>query len=98
LRHRAGGSSLDDFSALLIQELVTAVGTEKFDLFVPKFLPVAIKFAVTLWTGHPKNLRHGSFPPQQNKIRKPNFEIRNKLEVNVKLEKSKTANRFIFGS
>jgi hypothetical protein len=50
---------------------VTAVGTEKLDLFVAKFLPVAIKIAFALRTGHPKNFRHGASWHQERK-----FEIR----------------------
>jgi hypothetical protein len=52
--------SLDDFGTLLVQKLVAAIGTEKFDLFVPEFVPVAIKFPVALRTGHPEDFRHGS--------------------------------------
>ena len=60
---------------------MTAIGAEELDLLVPKLLPVTIEFAFTLWAGHPKNFRHDAFPPQRNKIRNPNLEIRNKLEV-----------------
>jgi hypothetical protein len=60
---------------------VTAIGAEEIDFFVPKLLPVTIELALALRTGHPKDFRHGSFLPQRNKIRNPNLEIRNKLEV-----------------
>jgi hypothetical protein len=56
-------SSLDDFRTFLVQELMTAIGAEKFDLLVPKFLPVTIKLAFALWTGHPKNFCHYALPP-----------------------------------
>jgi hypothetical protein len=39
---------------------VTAIGAEKLDLLVPKFLVVTIKLAFTLRAGHPKNFRHDS--------------------------------------
>jgi hypothetical protein len=55
-------SSLDDLGAFLVQKLVAAVGAKKFDLLVPEFLPVTVKLALALRTGHPKNLRHGSVP------------------------------------
>jgi len=53
-------ASLDDFRTLFIQKLVAAIGTEKLDLFAPKLLVVAIKFAFTPRAGHPENLRHDS--------------------------------------
>jgi hypothetical protein len=46
---------------------VAAIGAEQFDLFVPELLVVAIKFAVTLRAGHPKNLRH-DFPQLRNSL------------------------------
>jgi hypothetical protein len=54
---------LDDFSALFVQKLVTAIGAEKLDLLVPELLPVTVKFAFALRAGHPKNFRHDSRPP-----------------------------------
>jgi hypothetical protein len=60
---------------------VTAVRAEELYLLVPKLLPVAIKVALALRAGHPKNFRHGASWHQENKIRNPNIEIRNKLEV-----------------
>jgi len=60
---------------------VAAKGAEKLDLFVAKFLIVTIEFAVALRAGHPENFGHGSSWYQRNKIRNPNIEIRNKLEV-----------------
>ena len=53
-------SSLDDFRALFVQELVTAIGTEQLDLLASKFLVVTIELAFTLRAGHPENFRHGS--------------------------------------
>jgi hypothetical protein len=41
---------------------VTAIRTEQLDLFVPEFLPVAIKLAFALRARHPKDFRHESFP------------------------------------
>jgi hypothetical protein len=41
---------------------VTAIGAEKLDFLVPKFLIVTIKLAFALRAGHPKNFRHGSLP------------------------------------
>jgi hypothetical protein len=49
---------LDDFRALLVQKLVTAIGTEELDIFVPELLPMTIKFAFAFGTGHPKNSCH----------------------------------------
>jgi hypothetical protein len=60
---------------------VTAIGAEELDLFVAKFLVVTIEFALALRAGHPKDFCHGCFPPQRKKIRNPNIEIRNKLQV-----------------
>jgi hypothetical protein len=78
-------TSLDDLRALLIEELVTAIGAEELDFLMPELLPVAIELAFALRAGHPKNLRHGSSWHQWNKIRNPNIERgpadRNKLEV-----------------
>jgi hypothetical protein len=45
---------------------VAAIGTEQLDLFVPQFLPMAIKFALALRAGHPKNFCHGALPPGPN--------------------------------
>jgi hypothetical protein len=53
---------------------VTAIGAEKLDLLVPEFVPVAIKLAVALRTGHPKNFRHGSSCIRE---RNPKSEYRN---------------------
>ena len=53
-------TSLDDFGAFLVQKLMAAIGAEELDFLVPELLPVAIKFAFALRTGHPKNFRHGS--------------------------------------
>jgi hypothetical protein len=39
---------------------MAAVGAEKLDLFMTKFLIMAIEFAVALRTGHPENFGHGS--------------------------------------
>jgi hypothetical protein len=55
-------SSLNDLRTLFIHELMTAKGTEKLDFLVPELLPMTIKFAVALRTGHPKDFRHGCFP------------------------------------
>src|SRR5215475_294808 len=55
-------SSLDDFRALFVQELVAAIGTEQLDFLAPKFLIVTIELAFTLRAGHPENFRHGSVP------------------------------------
>src|SRR5262245_38122927 len=55
-------SSLDDFRALFVQELVAAIGTEQLDLLASKFLVVTIELAFTLRAGHPENFRHGSVP------------------------------------
>jgi hypothetical protein len=52
-------TSLDDLRTFLVQELVAAIRTEEFDVFVPQLLIVAIELAVTLWAGDPKNFRHG---------------------------------------
>jgi hypothetical protein len=52
---------------------VTAIGTEEFDFFVPELLPMTIKLAFALRAGHPKNFRHGAFPPVTGKTK---FEIR----------------------
>jgi hypothetical protein len=60
---------------------VAAIGTEELDLLVPEFVPVTIELALALWAGHPKNFCHGASWRQENKIRNPNIEIRNKLEV-----------------
>ena len=51
-------TSLDNFRALGVEELVAAIGAEELDFLVPEFLRVAIKFALALRTGYPKNLRH----------------------------------------
>jgi hypothetical protein len=82
LRPRNPCSSLDDFRTLFVQKLVIAIGTEKLDLLVPQLLPVTIELAFALRTGRPKYFRHGCSWYQRNKIRNPNIEIRNKLEVN----------------
>jgi hypothetical protein len=50
--------SLDDFRALFVQKLVTAIGTKEFDLLVTKFLRVAIELSFALRAGHPENFRH----------------------------------------
>src|SRR5262245_18559892 len=55
-------SSLDDFRALFVQELVAAIGTEQLDLLASKFLVVTIELAFALRAGHPENFRHGSVP------------------------------------
>jgi hypothetical protein len=55
-------SSLDDFRALFVQELVAAIGTEQLDLLASKFLVVTIELAFTLRAGHPENFRHGAVP------------------------------------
>src|SRR5215468_5623098 len=55
-------SSLDDFRALVVQELVAAIGTEQLDLLAPKFLVVTIELTFTLRAGHPENFRHRSVP------------------------------------
>src|SRR5215470_7294930 len=52
-------SSLDDFRALFVQELVAAIGTEQLDLLASKFLVVTVELAFTLRAGHPENFRHG---------------------------------------
>jgi hypothetical protein len=70
-------TSLDDFRALLVQKLVTAIRAEELDLLVPKFLPVTIELAFALWAGHPENFRHDFSWHQENKIRNSNIEIRN---------------------
>jgi hypothetical protein len=54
--------SFDDLWALLIKELVAAIGTEELDLFVPELLIVTIKFALALGARHPKNFRHSPVP------------------------------------
>jgi hypothetical protein len=54
--------SFDDLWALLIKELVAAIGTEELDVFVPELLIVTIKLAFALRAGHPKNFRHASVP------------------------------------
>src|SRR5262249_35346537 len=54
-------SSLDDFRALFVQELVAAIGTEQLDLLASKFLVVTIELAFTLRAGHPENFRHALF-------------------------------------
>src|SRR5262245_52259446 len=51
-------SSLDDFRALFVQELVAAIGTEQLDFLAPKFLIVTIELAFALRAGHPENFRH----------------------------------------
>jgi hypothetical protein len=45
---------------------VAAIGAEELNLLVPELLPVAIEFAFTVRTGHPKNFRHDSRPPGRN--------------------------------
>src|SRR5262245_43109008 len=55
-------SSLDDFRALFVQELVAAIGAEQLDLLAPKFLVVTIELAFALRAGHPENFRHGCVP------------------------------------
>jgi hypothetical protein len=57
-------SSLDDFGALLVKKLVTAIGAEKLNLLMPELLPVTIEFTVAAGTGHPENLRHFAMPPE----------------------------------
>jgi len=54
--------SLDDLGTLVVQKLVIAIRTEKFDFLVPQLLPVAIELAFALWAGHPENFRHASIP------------------------------------
>jgi hypothetical protein len=41
---------------------VAAIGAKELDLFVPKFLIVAIKLAFALRAGHPENFGHGFVP------------------------------------
>src|SRR5262245_52104790 len=55
-------SSLDDFRALVVQELVAAIGTEQLDLLASKFLVVTIELAFAQRAGHPENFCHGSVP------------------------------------
>src|SRR5262244_654888 len=55
-------SSLDDFRALFVQELVAAIGTEQLDFLAPKLLVVTIELTFALRAGHPENFRHGSVP------------------------------------
>jgi hypothetical protein len=74
-------SSLDDLRALFIEELVATIGAEKLDLFVPQLLRVAIELSLALRAGYPENFRHDSSSYRGEKIRNPNIEIRNKLEV-----------------
>jgi hypothetical protein len=42
---------------------MAAIGTEKLDFFVPQLLVVTVEFALALWAGYPKNLRHGYSGP-----------------------------------
>lgn len=55
-------TSFDDLGTLFVQKLMTAIGTEKFDLLMPKLVPVTVKIALALRAGHPKYLRHASVP------------------------------------
>jgi hypothetical protein len=63
---------------------VAAIRAEELNLLVPELLPVAIEFAFTLRTGHPKNFCHNAFPPQRKKIRI------SKSETNSKSNESQT--------
>jgi hypothetical protein len=42
---------------------MAAVGAEKLDLFMTKFLIMAIEFALALRAGHPENFGHKATPP-----------------------------------
>jgi hypothetical protein len=62
-----------------------AIGAEKLDLLMSKLVPVAIKLALALRAGHPKNFRHDASHWERK------FEIRiSKLETNLKSIKSQT--------
>jgi hypothetical protein len=64
---------------------VAAIGAEELDFFMPKLVPVAVKLALALRAGHPKNFRHDSSWCQRKKIRNPKHESgsadRNKREI-----------------
>src|SRR5262245_30752909 len=53
-------SSLDDFRALFVQELVAAIGAEQLDLLAPKFLLVTIELAFAQRAWNPVNFCHSS--------------------------------------
>jgi hypothetical protein len=67
-------TSLNDFRTLLVQKLVTAIGTEQLNFLVSEFVPVTIELAFALWAGHPKNFRHGAFPPDCAKKQSLGFD------------------------
>ena len=69
-------SSLDDFRALVVHELVAAIGTEQLDFLAPKFLVVTIELAFALRAGHPENFRHGSSENKKSEIRSTKFETK----------------------
>jgi hypothetical protein len=52
--------SLDNLRAFFIQELVAAIRTEELDVLMPELLPMTIKLAPALRTGHPENFGHDS--------------------------------------
>jgi hypothetical protein len=60
---------------------VAAIGAEELDFLVPELLRMTIKLSLALWAGHPEYFRHDSSSYRGEKIRNPNIEIRNKLEV-----------------
>jgi hypothetical protein len=60
LSHTQSSSSFDHFGALFVKKLVAAIGAEKLDLLMAQLLRVAVKLALALRAGHPKNLRHGA--------------------------------------
>jgi len=68
---------------------VAAIGAEEFDIFVPELVPVAIKLALALRTGHPKYFRHGSSSYKISEIRiskaAPRTET-NRTRINSKSE------------
>jgi hypothetical protein len=48
---------------------MTAIRAEELDLFVAKFLIVAVEFALALWAGHPKYFSHDSPQRRKSEIR-----------------------------
>jgi hypothetical protein len=70
---------------------VIAIGAEEWNFFVPQLLPMTIKIALALRTGHPENFRHGVLLMLEKENSKSELKSETKSKPNIKLDKSKTA-------
>jgi hypothetical protein len=60
LRSLSSITLLDDFGTFLVQKLVATIRAKELDLLAPKFLIMAIKFALALRADYPENFGHNS--------------------------------------